>query len=623
MRREYVVAVLLIVALVPAAGATGGNEAPLADAGLDQEVEQGRTVVLDATGSVDPDGSIAAYDWTITAPNGSTISPRCSSCARTRFDADQVGRYEVTVDVADGDGATRRDILYVDVGTGPGSQPEDGGGSGPPADVGAGGPPASVDSGASSPGVGTADTVSASRVSCTSEEVRLGHDCVGIDQPHVRISGPDYVAVGEDAGFSTETFNFEGSKSYGWSTGGGGPSTSASWTTPGTKTVVVSVRDDRGNTDVTQTWVRVVENKPPRVQIGVPSDLSPGKEISLSTSVKEDPDGEIVDTDWSPSSTITVPENGTAIVTVTVTDDGGAVATDKLSIDSKANIESGTAGATVYCYYTKEWQKERGSPHHCENPDATPNDWHDGFSTAPSAFKRYQRSDQISVAWKKVPENHLSGGASPVGRPSDIVEQAYPTANLEELTGGPAKGVKTETDQLSSFTLNGKTVYADLTGDSDVNAADWDKRYGLSDESVGETHRNAVYDLRGTRQNKGLAGTKGSNNNESSKKPHTTSDDPERSNNANVDESAEMDEKAVDEFKNTQRSNSSSDSSSSSSSKSSSNKSSSSGSTSKSSSNSSSSRSSQSSGGHDGEIDYTGGLGETSKGGTGHASHSI
>ncbi|WP_135851462.1 PKD domain-containing protein [Halorussus salinus] len=122
------VAVLLVVTTT-AAGTLGAdavsvtestpsNEAPLADAGLDQDVRRGATVLLDATGSRDPDGRIERYDWSIRTPSGDAITPDCADCARTRFTPTETGRYRVTVTVTDDDGATRSDTLYVNVSPG-------------------------------------------------------------------------------------------------------------------------------------------------------------------------------------------------------------------------------------------------------------------------------------------------------------------------------------------------------------------------------------------------------------------------------------------------------------------------------------------------------------------------
>jgi hypothetical protein len=112
---------LVVVCSTVASPAATANEPPLADAGLDQTVEKGTTVYLDATGSRDPDGSIQAHNWTIHTPTGATITPDCPTCARTSFVPDTVGTYRVTVTVTDDDGATATDTLYVAVT--PGSPP--------------------------------------------------------------------------------------------------------------------------------------------------------------------------------------------------------------------------------------------------------------------------------------------------------------------------------------------------------------------------------------------------------------------------------------------------------------------------------------------------------------------
>lgn len=117
--KSVLVGVLLVVA--PVAGPSGmavANEPPLADAGLDQQVEVGSAVRLDATGSRDSDGEISDYEWTIEAPNGTTTSPACGSCGSTSFRPLRIGQYNVTVTVTDDDGATRTDTLYLTVGDG-------------------------------------------------------------------------------------------------------------------------------------------------------------------------------------------------------------------------------------------------------------------------------------------------------------------------------------------------------------------------------------------------------------------------------------------------------------------------------------------------------------------------
>lgn len=113
MRR--LVLVLLVSVVLAASGVAAGGQPPLADAGLDQEVQQDQSVIIDGTGSRAPDGSIAQYAWRIESPTGATFTPACADCARSHFDASKVGTYTVTLTVTDQDGATSSDHLYVTV----------------------------------------------------------------------------------------------------------------------------------------------------------------------------------------------------------------------------------------------------------------------------------------------------------------------------------------------------------------------------------------------------------------------------------------------------------------------------------------------------------------------------
>jgi hypothetical protein len=115
MIRGVLLAAVVVVASVAGAGVVSAdeNESPVAAAGLDQTVSAGTVVYLDAGGSFDPDGSIESYRWEVTAPNGTTRSPACGSCAQTSFQANQSGEYTVTVTVSDDDGTTASDTLYV------------------------------------------------------------------------------------------------------------------------------------------------------------------------------------------------------------------------------------------------------------------------------------------------------------------------------------------------------------------------------------------------------------------------------------------------------------------------------------------------------------------------------
>lgn len=110
-----VVMCVAAVLLFGGVSAASGNEPPMADAGLDQTVDNGTTVYLDAGGSVDPDGTIASVQWTITGPDGNAVTSTCATCARTQFTPNETGNYTANVSVADDAGATRNDTLYVTV----------------------------------------------------------------------------------------------------------------------------------------------------------------------------------------------------------------------------------------------------------------------------------------------------------------------------------------------------------------------------------------------------------------------------------------------------------------------------------------------------------------------------
>jgi len=121
--RGYALAGVAALVLLAATGVVAANAAPMAEAGLDQDARVNATVFLDAGGSWDPDGNVAAYEWRIERPDGTTTAPACAACPRTRFVPRQVGRYNVTVRVTDEDGATAADTLYLDVSSAPPSNP--------------------------------------------------------------------------------------------------------------------------------------------------------------------------------------------------------------------------------------------------------------------------------------------------------------------------------------------------------------------------------------------------------------------------------------------------------------------------------------------------------------------
>ena len=114
-RLSLMLAVLLVAASLPMPAVAADDGRPLADAGLDQSATVGSTVYLDGGGSVDPDGEIVSYDWSIRTPSGERVTPADPEAVTTQFVPDETGRYEVQLTVTGDDGQTHTDTMYVDV----------------------------------------------------------------------------------------------------------------------------------------------------------------------------------------------------------------------------------------------------------------------------------------------------------------------------------------------------------------------------------------------------------------------------------------------------------------------------------------------------------------------------
>jgi len=83
--------------------AGAGNTAPVANAGPDQIIAIGTTVVLDGTASRDADGNALTWNWALTAkPAGSTATLNDPMSARPSFLADKAGEYVAQLIVNDG-----------------------------------------------------------------------------------------------------------------------------------------------------------------------------------------------------------------------------------------------------------------------------------------------------------------------------------------------------------------------------------------------------------------------------------------------------------------------------------------------------------------------------------------
>lgn len=93
------------------------NNLPTANTGVDQTVENivGDVIVLDGSGSSDPDGDSLTYQWSlVSAPGGSTAELSDTSLINPSFIADVAGTYALQLVVNDGQGDSLPDgVLAV------------------------------------------------------------------------------------------------------------------------------------------------------------------------------------------------------------------------------------------------------------------------------------------------------------------------------------------------------------------------------------------------------------------------------------------------------------------------------------------------------------------------------
>ena len=84
------------------------NNAPIANAGVNQTINEGENITLDGSASSDSDGTINSYKWL----ENSTILSTNSIFSTTTLSG---GIHEIALVVADDDGATNSDVVYVTV----------------------------------------------------------------------------------------------------------------------------------------------------------------------------------------------------------------------------------------------------------------------------------------------------------------------------------------------------------------------------------------------------------------------------------------------------------------------------------------------------------------------------
>jgi len=80
-----------------------GNTTPIADAGPDQNVTVGLSVILDGSGSSDAEGDSLTYSWSFTSrPGGSAAGLTAPTTVNPTFIPDVDGTYVISLVVNDG-----------------------------------------------------------------------------------------------------------------------------------------------------------------------------------------------------------------------------------------------------------------------------------------------------------------------------------------------------------------------------------------------------------------------------------------------------------------------------------------------------------------------------------------
>jgi K319L-like, PKD domain len=110
---------LILLIFLPLISCGGGNSPPIADAGVDQNQRRGAKISLDGRNSIDPDGDLLTYSWTLTSfPAGSMAVLSDASSPTPSFMADTLGEYVISLVVSDGDTLSTADEVTVVVNTG-------------------------------------------------------------------------------------------------------------------------------------------------------------------------------------------------------------------------------------------------------------------------------------------------------------------------------------------------------------------------------------------------------------------------------------------------------------------------------------------------------------------------
>ena len=270
----------------------------------------GVDVTLDAGGTIvnHPNGGITQYDWDL---DGDQIYERSTVTATTTVKWLTAGLRTVRVRVTDDFGATDTASIDVDV--------------------------------QNRAPTGTLEVVPAPIVAGQT----------------ATLSTPDEADV--DGTIANHRWDADGDGAYEGTTGTGSTYDFV-YSTPGTYTAAVEIRDNSGGTVIaTQTVTVVTPNALPTALLSAsPQTADPNESITLSAAGSSDPDGTIAEYRWdtdgdgsyetstntTATKTVSVPIAGTFPVRVKVIDDRGGFATKTLAITIRGNDPPPTSGGS-------------------------------------------------------------------------------------------------------------------------------------------------------------------------------------------------------------------------------------------------------------------------------------
>lgn len=265
--------------------AEGENQAPVANAGNPVTADEDVEVTFDGSGSSDPDGTIASYEWDFGDDNTGTGSSPSHTYTKA-------GTYNVTLTVTDNDGSTDSDSTTATINS------------------------------------------TAANIAPTAD---AGNNTSALTGEYIAFSG----SKSSDPDGSIVSYQWD----FGDESTGDGMGTTHSYNSAGVYTVILTVTDDDGDTDTDSITVTVTaegENQPPIALAEADLyEVAQLEDIQFTGADSYDPDGDYVTYSWDFGDGNTSDEaepvhsfaaTGTYTVNLTVTDADGDSDTASLEI---------------------------------------------------------------------------------------------------------------------------------------------------------------------------------------------------------------------------------------------------------------------------------------------------